>query len=120
MSGTPSAPIEPTVLAVHFGERRVELDLLVPPDLLYCHGHFPNRAILPGVVQVHWAIVFARRHLSLRPFRSTTLQVKFRRLIQPGDRLTLDLRYAPDRNQLSFDYRDGSEARSMGHVEFEA
>jgi 3-hydroxymyristoyl/3-hydroxydecanoyl-(acyl carrier protein) dehydratase len=119
VSGTLSAPMEPEVLDVHFGERRVELDLVVPPDLLYCQGHFPNHAILPGVVQIHWAILFARRHLSLGQTRPTTIQMKFRRLIEPGDRLILDLRYTPARNQVSFDYRDGTAARSMGHVVFE-
>ena len=67
MSRTPSAPIEPAVLAVRSSEGRAELDLVVPPDLLYCRGHFPNRAILPGVVQIDWAILLGRRHFQLGP-----------------------------------------------------
>lgn len=114
----PAATTEPRVLAIILGDRQVGLDLLIPPDLLYWNGHFPNRPILPGVVQVHWAITFGRRHLSLGQSRATALQVKFRRPVEPGDRLTLDLRAAPDRDRLTFDYRDRTEVRSTGHIGF--
>lgn len=116
---TASAQLEPAVLAVRSGELRVALGLAVPPDLVYCRGHFPRQAILPGVVQIHWAIVFGRQYLPLRPSSLTVLQVKFRRPIRPGERLTLDLRYAPERNRLSFDYRERGEICSTGHVLFE-
>jgi 3-hydroxymyristoyl/3-hydroxydecanoyl-(acyl carrier protein) dehydratase len=119
MSGTAAAQIDPVVLAVHPGERMVKLQLLVPLDLLYFRGHFPRLAILPGVVQIHWAIVFGRRHFPLGASKPTTLQVKFRRLVRPGERLTLDLRYAPEHKRLFFDYRDQGEARSTGHIVLE-
>jgi 3-hydroxymyristoyl/3-hydroxydecanoyl-(acyl carrier protein) dehydratase len=119
MKITPSAQVEPAVLAVRAGEWRVALDLAVPPDLLYCRGHFPRHAILPGVVQIHWAIIFGRRYLPLHPSSPTVLQVKFRRAIRPGERLTLDLRFAPERNRLFFDYRVPGEVSSTGHVLFE-
>jgi 3-hydroxymyristoyl/3-hydroxydecanoyl-(acyl carrier protein) dehydratase len=119
MSGTPAAQIDPVVLAVHPGGQTVELELFVPLDLLYFRGHFPRLAILPGVVHIHWAIVFGRRHFPLGASLPTMLQVKFRRLVRPGERLTLDLRYAPEHKRLFFEYRDRSEARSTGHVVLE-
>ena len=119
MSKPPSASIEPTVLAVRSGDGRAELDLVVPPDLLYCRGHFRNRPILPGVVQIDWAIRLGRRHLQLGPSAPIALKVKFRRLVHPGDCLTLDLRYQADCKRLFFDYRDRGEARSTGHAVFE-
>lgn len=118
MTRTPSAPIEPAVLAVRSGDGRAELDLVVPPDLLYCRGHFPNRPILPGVVQIDWAIRLGRRHLQLGRSPPITLKVKFRRLVHPGDCLTLDLRYQPECKRLCFDYRDRGEPRSTGHAVF--
>jgi hypothetical protein len=92
MSGTAAAQIDPVVLAVHPGERMVKLQLLVPLVLLYFRGHFPRLAILPGWCKSIGRSVFGRRHFPLGASNPTTLQVKFRRLVRPGERLTLDTR----------------------------
>ncbi len=44
---------------------RVLLALTVPDDLLYFDGHFRVAPVLPGVVQVDWAIHYGRLHLGL-------------------------------------------------------
>ena len=49
-------------------------------------------------------------------FAARRFQVKYRELIRPGERLTLVLRHMPEKHRLSFEYRQGNEARSSGQV----
>ena len=104
------------------GERRTpvsaELELEVPDPLAWCNGHFPGFAVVPGVVLVGWALAQGRRLFAIGAGGQTALQVKFRRLVRPGDRLTLELRHVAASGRLSFAYRDGDELRSTGHVTF--
>lgn len=51
----------PTILDIHMNphEHVAQLQLHMPQDLIYFEGHFPGFQILPGVVQLDWAIHFA-------------------------------------------------------------
>ncbi len=106
-----AAPREAIVTALRPGDQAVELDLAVPASLHWFQGHFPGFAILPGVVQLHWAVAHARRHLGVTA-QPTSAQVKFRRPIRPDDLLTLSLALA--RGRLAFSYRRDGEACSSG------
>jgi predicted LPLAT superfamily acyltransferase len=82
----------PTVTASHQrGNTGVNLDLHIRPDLLWFHGHFPGTPILPGVVQIHWAVDFARRYLGLDLDTAREFQIKFKAVIQPDDAVVLTL-----------------------------
>lgn len=118
IAGASAAPTEPEVLAVRPGDASVELDLSLPSGLLYFAGHFPGFAILPGVVQLHWAIKLARLHLPIGSAVPTELQIKFRRPIRPDARLVLSLalREAAGRRQVIFDYTSADVACSSGKI----
>ena len=108
-----AAPREPILVALRMSEWAVELDLALPASLHWFQGHFPDFALLPGVVQIHWVTVFAQRHLGISA-SAESAQVKFRRPIRPEESLTLRLTLERQRNRLSFTYRRGSETCSSG------
>lgn len=96
----------------------VEIELVPRRTLLYFDGHFPGYAILPGVVQVDWALRFARRHLDLGPAAARTVQVKFRKPIRPDTPLTLALALPASHQRLTFSYRDAEGICSSGQLGF--
>lgn len=93
------------------------LELEIPVDLAHFSGHFPQTPVLPGVVQIDWAISLARELISGLPpcFRGMEV-LKFQQLARPGDRLQLTLRFDPERSKLHFAYRNGDAACSSGRI----
>ena len=90
----------------------------MPYDLAIFDGHFPTIPILPGVVQVAWAVDLARTHLQVGGrFRGITA-TKFRRLVQPGMSLALTLEHQPETGELRFEYLLGEALASIGRVLF--
>lgn len=113
-------PSEPVVLNARRKEDcGVELSLLLPEMLLYFRGHFPGFAILPGVVQVDWAMLLARRYLAMPTGAARTMRVKFARPIRPGADLTLTLDYNRASKMLHFEYRDRVYIYGSGRIELE-
>lgn len=108
-------PRQPRIVARRGGENgAVELDLEIDPALVWFQGHFPGHPILPGVVQIDWAVAFARDHLGLDLPAARDFQIKFRATILPGDRVTLALRHEAAKRRLDFHYRRGDEMCSSG------
>lgn len=109
---------DPEIVGVTRSEELVELKLVVPEALLYFRGHFPGFAILPGVVQLDWAIHYGRQHFALGADLATTIRIKFRKPIRPAHHLTLSIKYVRSRNCVYFDYADADGACSSGQIGF--
>lgn len=110
---------QPDVLAQQMIDGVLHLDLNVPPDLAYFSGHFPSAPVLPGVVQVEWAIALGQRLLDLPPRFAGMEVLKFQQLVRPGDTLSLTLRFDSERGKLYFAYRSGEAACSSGRIVLE-
>jgi len=103
------------------GERQEDdqwhLELGVPVDQAHFSGHFPQTPVLPGVVQIDWAISLARQLIENLPPRFQGMEVlKFQQLARPGDRLQLTLRFDAQRSKLHFSYRNGDAPCSSGRI----
>ncbi|BBP68456.1 AMP-binding protein [Pseudomonas sp. Seg1] len=106
----------PEVLEQIETEGEWSLQLSVPPDLAYFSGHFPKAPVLPGVVQVEWAVDLGRQLLNLTgPFAGMEV-LKFQQLVRPGDEIQLHLRFDPERSKLYFAYRNDTATCSSGRI----
>ncbi|MBT2296695.1 AMP-binding protein [Pseudomonas fluorescens] len=109
-------PKAPQVLEQVETDGQWSLQLVVPPDLAYFSGHFPTAPVLPGVVQVDWALSLGRTLMDLPP-RFVGMEVlKFQQLMRPGDEIQLHLRFDRERSKLYFAYRNDTAACSSGRI----
>ena len=101
----------PIVLSVQrLGEYQAIARLAVPAEHPAFAGHFPGRPVLPGVVQLDWAVRLAASCFGFRFRPALRVRVKFMRIIAPDpDRVSVTLRHDPARNEISFEYRLGED-----------
>ena len=102
-----NTPVEvarrPELIDVKVVQGRVDAQLLVDPELAGFAGHFPDFPILPGVVQLDWAVHYAREFLQLGQSVMRVERLKFTCPISPNTPLHLSLIY--DVGKASVDFR---------------
>lgn len=113
-------PARPCVTEQHGdGPESVVIGMRVPPDLCWLRGHFPELPLVPGAVQIGWALEFGAESLgtslSMRALRS----IKFERIIQPGQSLCLHIAAKSSSSTLRFEYRSESGRHSFGQIHTE-
>jgi acyl-coenzyme A synthetase/AMP-(fatty) acid ligase/3-hydroxymyristoyl/3-hydroxydecanoyl-(acyl carrier protein) dehydratase len=111
-------PRLPHVQVLSRAALRVELSINVPANLLYFDGHFSQAPILPGVVQVDWAIHYGRQYFDLLPRFLAINALKFQHVIQPERAITLELNHDTLKNSLNFRYFSSSGAHASGRILF--
>lgn len=109
----------PEIIAESRDGETVTFLLRVPPDLVHFAGHFPELPILPGVVQVDWAVRLARRYLPDLESGYGIKNLKFHALVTPDAVLTLHMNYDASKRILQFFYRDDGRTYSSGHIHFQ-
>jgi 3-hydroxymyristoyl/3-hydroxydecanoyl-(acyl carrier protein) dehydratase len=108
----------PTVLN-HVAEPEAVFTLAMDADLLAFQGHFPGNPILPGVVQVDWAIHFGTAAFGpLGAFRGID-NLKFHAIIRPGEVVELHLGFERG-ERLRFSFCAGAAKKSSGVILFQA
>jgi uncharacterized membrane protein len=93
------------------------LDLELPLDLACFAEHFPQAPVLPGVLQIGWALELAAPRLGTPTTCRAMDGLKFQRLLRPGDRVRLRLRHDTARNRLDFAYQVGDAPVSSAHLQ---
>jgi 3-hydroxymyristoyl/3-hydroxydecanoyl-(acyl carrier protein) dehydratase len=96
----------------------VILTLCIPETLSYFIGHFEQIAIVPGVVQIQWAVHYAQAYLGLNAAFSRMEAVKFKELLLPGQLFELELRYYVQPYKLVFSCRSEIAEYSSGRIYF--
>ena len=86
------------------GAGGLDCRLRVPYDMAIFRGHFPCAPIVPGVMQVGWAVELARAHgLADGPLTGIGA-AKFRRVLRPGMRLVARVGRGARPGQVQFRY----------------
>lgn len=95
---------------------RVLLEVSAPANLLYFDGHFDVAPILPGVVQVDWAIHYGRHYFGLPPQFKGINALKFQQVIQPETPVRLELLHDVAKGCLQFRYASEAGQHASGRV----
>lgn len=83
-------------------------------ELPWFKGHFPGFPLIPGVVQIHWAMYFAGL-MGLNGRFSGVKRMKFMKPIQPNDELMLEIKLNSKTGSFSYRYY-ADECYSSGIV----
>lgn len=114
----PGAPRLDSEVQVSSDRRRLELG--VDADTPWVEGHFPERAVLPGIVLLRWAIDAAR---SIWPELEQVVAIsnlKFQQPILPPAQLTLvlDRSLGEEQQRLNFVFSQDGQDCARGGVRF--
>jgi 3-hydroxymyristoyl/3-hydroxydecanoyl-(acyl carrier protein) dehydratase len=100
--------VEPIVVARRVAAPVAEIEVVVPSDLRYFDGHFPGAPVVPGVVQIKWALELARRYLDVGGGFAGLERLKFQQLMTPGTRATLTLQHEASAHKVQFSFASAS------------
>jgi acyl-coenzyme A synthetase/AMP-(fatty) acid ligase len=106
----------PEALLRQRSDTQVTLDLHISTDLLYFQGHFPGTPILPGVVQLDWALTLGRQYFNLPPVFLGMRALKFQNVIRPGSDIVLELKYEAASSALSFRLHSSIGQHASGRI----
>lgn len=109
-----NAPELPQIDAAEIDGDNARFELRLQPELRWFEGHFPNQPILPGVAQLHIAAVLAERTWGTAFEGREMSRIKFKRVMQPEERVSLTLR--KDNSRLDFKYICDGDVAASGTV----
>jgi len=113
---TDARPRLPRVRELERSPTRVLLELVAPIGLRYFDGHFDVAPILPGVVQVEWAIHYGRQYFALPPVFKGINALKFQQVILPEQTVHLELLHDMAKGGLNFRFYSDVGQHSSGRV----
>lgn len=91
--------------------------LLATAELAAFEGHFPQAAILPGVVVIDWAVRLGREAFGMSGNLQCMEALKFQQLVRPGMLLTADLEWSP--GVLGFRFTSAHGVHASGRLRFD-
>lgn len=114
----PGPPELPDVLETRSEGGSVLLKLRLRPDLTCFEGHFERHPIVPGVVQVAWAVQLAATHLGAEHDVIRLDRIKFTGLLTPEQTPTLVLQFR-NPTSVQFEYIQHGDRYASGRLIYE-
>jgi len=108
--------ILPRVNSIETHENNVLLNLTINADLRCFKGHFDDAAVVPGVVQLDWAIFFAREYIDMQGNVLDVSVLKFQKLLLPETNVWLDI-VKKSSKKFTFNYYMDENKFSSARVE---
>ena len=108
----------PRLLSVQVEADGYRLLVLVDKDLDWFRGHFPGTPVLPGVVQLHWAVRIACSLFDIDATPETVNRLKFQNIVAPPRVIELEVG-RPDGGRVPFTFRSLGMIHSSGTLRFE-
>ena len=107
----------PRIVSLRSEPPAIRLCLEVSSKLRWFVGHFPEQPVLPGIIQVHWAVIVCRACFGFAGAPAEIKRLKFKRIISPPR--TVDLLVARhDELEAQFSFGDANEQNSEGRLVF--
>ena len=114
----------PRLVKFDAADNHISLSFEVVDSISWFAGHFPEQAVLPGVVQIHWAMKLAQAVfpdlLSEGRHFKTANNIKFKSMILPGQMIDVDLKYKESKHTVAFSYHTADDIFSTGSLVFAA
>lgn len=107
------------VLAQCAHEGVLHYELRVPATLVHFAGHFPGLPILPGVVQIDWAVQLGAEHWPQVRSMQAVERLKFMAPVPPGAILHLTLAHDEARRKMRFAFRLGQRDSASGVIAYQ-
>jgi 3-hydroxymyristoyl/3-hydroxydecanoyl-(acyl carrier protein) dehydratase len=107
----------PRVLSVLDESPCLRLSLDISPDLSWFRGHFPDMPVLPGVVQLHWAVIVARAVFELSDSPLEIKRLKFKKVVVPPQVIELAVSMQAS-NEIQFEFCTHDAQYSQGRLVF--
>lgn len=101
---------------LHRDPSKARVRMTVSPELAAFDGHFPQAAILPGVVLVDWAVRLGREAFGFDAGIQRMDALKFQHLVRPGMELVAELDWQP--GQLAFRFESRHGVHASGRLRF--
>lgn len=101
-------------------QHTIEGLFVFPHDFPAFEGHFPDRPILPAVVQLAATRLLAAKQTGHKLLPAGVLQAKFKKTIEPGMLLTIRLKIKPDKNNVfnvSFTISTDQGTAAVGEIQ---
>ena len=108
---------QPSVTVLSLLENKVTLALFISDQLDYFKGHFPDAPILAGVVQLDWAVEFAKKYLNFNSDVKDVEVLKFQVVTTPNSQVKLTLERSTQGKCL-FSYQSEQGQHASGRIVF--
>jgi len=111
-----SLPTIPSVIHVKHSDNQVVVELMINENLRCFQGHFDGSPVVAGVVQLDWAVLFAKQYLSFQGENIKISALKFQKLMLPKMKVNLKL-IQQSETKFTFEYSNDDVIFSSAKIE---